>query len=75
LIEIDIISDVVCRWCAIGFGRLQLALEQLEYKVEADITWQPFELNPALPQSSENLRDHFATKYGATLEGSSTAYN
>jgi len=70
LLEVDIISDVVCPWCVIGFGRLQLALEQLKYKVDANITWHPFELNPAMPQSGENLRDHLAAKYGTTLEGS-----
>jgi len=70
LLEIDIISDVVCPWCVIGFGRLQIALEQLKYKVGANITWHPFELNPAMPQSGENLRDHLAAKYGTTLEGS-----
>ncbi|MFT6261052.1 MAG: putative DsbA family dithiol-disulfide isomerase, partial [Bermanella sp.] len=28
-LQIDIVSDVVCPWCAIGYGNLTQALEQL----------------------------------------------
>jgi len=33
-LEIDIISDVVCPWCVIGFGRLQEAIEQLSDQID-----------------------------------------
>jgi len=70
LIEIDIVSDVVCPWCVIGFARLQQALKVLNRKVNAKLTWHPFELNPAMPEQGENLRKHLSAKYGTTLTGS-----
>lgn len=68
-IEIDIVSDVVCPWCVIGYKRLEKVLEgykDLKYK----ISWHPFELNPNMPIGGMNLRTHLAEKYGTTLEGS-----
>jgi len=72
-LEIDIISDVVCPWCVIGFGRLQKAIEQLSNQIDVKINWHPFELNPSMSDTGENLRAHLAKKYGTTLEGSITA--
>ena len=69
-VRIDIVSDVVCPWCIIGYKRLEKALESLSEQVEADIHWHPFELNPHMPQGGENLRAHLASKYGTTPEGS-----
>jgi predicted DsbA family dithiol-disulfide isomerase len=44
-LQIDIVSDVVCPWCAIGYGNLTQALEQLT-SVQANVQWHPFQLNP-----------------------------
>ncbi len=68
LIRIDIVSDVVCPWCIIGFKQLEKALITAE--VSADIIWHPFELNPQMAAQGENLREHTAAKYGTTPEGS-----
>lgn len=65
-LRIDIVSDVVCPWCIVGYKRLQAALEQVQDEVEADIHWHPFELNPNMAQGGENLREHLAAKYGST---------
>ncbi|KLN65154.1 DsbA family oxidoreductase [Vibrio sp. VPAP30] len=72
-IKIDIVSDVVCPWCIIGYKRLELALTSLADKVEADIQWHPFELNPAMGGDGQNLREHLAEKYGTTPETSISA--
>ena len=69
-IRIDIVSDVVCPWCIIGYKRLEKALEMVADQVSADIHWHPFQLNPHIPEGGENLREHLAAKYGTTLEGS-----
>ena len=69
-IRIDIVSDVVCPWCIIGYKRLEKALEMVSDQIEADIHWHPFELNPEMKQGGENLRAHLAAKYGTPLEGS-----
>ena len=69
-IRIDIVSDVVCPWCIIGYKRLEKALEIVAEEVTADIHWHPFQLNPHISDEGENLREHLAKKYGTTLEGS-----
>ena len=67
-LRIDIVSDVVCPWCIIGYKQLEKALA--ETRVVADIHWHPFELNPQMAEEGENLREHLAAKYGTTREDS-----
>lgn len=64
-ITVDIVSDVVCPWCYIGFKRLQLALSAME-GTEFELRWQPFELNPDMPEEGQDLQEHMAEKYGST---------
>ncbi len=65
-IRIDIISDVVCPWCIIGYKQLERA--QSETGVPAVIYWHPFELNPDMSEKGEDLSDHITAKYGTTPE-------
>ncbi|MFG0770405.1 DsbA family oxidoreductase [Vibrio plantisponsor] len=74
-LRIDIVSDVVCPWCIIGYKRLQAALKLVSNEIQAEIHWHPFELNPTMPEGGENLRDHLARKYGTTKEASIEARN
>ncbi len=71
LVQIDIVSDVVCPWCIVGYLQLQQALEQTG--LTATPRWHPFELNPDMPPEGENLRDHIMRKYGSTPEQSQAA--
>ncbi|MEM7320889.1 MAG: DsbA family oxidoreductase [Pseudomonadota bacterium] len=65
-IQIDIVSDVVCPWCIIGFKQLEQALDRVD--VTARLRWHPFELNPDMPEQGRNLHDHIIGKYGSTAE-------
>jgi predicted DsbA family dithiol-disulfide isomerase len=67
-IKLDLISDVVCPWCIIGYKRLQQAIRASGAGDRIDIEWQPFELNPGMPAEGENLRAHIARKYGSSAE-------
>lgn len=70
-LKIDFVSDVVCPWCAVGLGGLTTALETLKGEgVAADITFQPFELNPQIAPEGENIVEHIGAKYGSTPEQS-----
>jgi predicted DsbA family dithiol-disulfide isomerase len=69
-IKIDIISDIVCPWCVIGYGNLKKALIELGIEDKVDIEWQSFELNPDMPLVGEELKAHSARKYGSTPESS-----
>jgi len=72
-IRIDIVSDVVCPWCVIGYKQLQEALSRLEGEVEAEIHWHPFELNPMMPPEGQELREHMGQKYGTNRQQSDAA--
>lgn len=63
-LRIDIVSDVVCPWCVIGYRQLAEALKV--NGVAHDIHWHPFELNPEMPAEGQNMREHVTEKYGAT---------
>jgi predicted DsbA family dithiol-disulfide isomerase len=67
-IKIDIVSDVVCPWCTIGYKRLEKAISELGIQDQVEIEWQPFELNPNMPAEGQNIQEHIAEKYGSTLE-------
>ena len=63
-LRIDIVSDLVCPWCVIGFLRLSKALEKLSDRLWPDLHWHAFELNPNLPEGGQDLKEYFALKYG-----------
>ncbi len=65
-LKIDIVSDVSCPWCIIGYQSLSAALRQLAPQISADITWHPFELNSAMPAEGEDLGEHIHKKYGSS---------
>lgn len=67
-IRIDIVSDVVCPWCIIGYS--QLAKAARETGIAIEVHWHPFELDPAIPEQGQNLREHIAEKYGTSPEDS-----
>ena len=68
--RIDFVSDVVCPWCIIGLKSLEQALANAADVVEAEIHFQPFELNPDMPREGQNVAEHIAAKYGADPERS-----
>ncbi len=65
-IRIDFVSDVACPWCVIGLKSLEQALANLGGEVEAEIHFQPFELNPNMPIEGQDITEHLAQKYGAS---------
>ena len=68
VIQIDIVSDIMCPWCIVGFRQLEQALGATG--MGARILWHPFELNPAMPPEGQNLGEHIVEKYGSTPEES-----
>lgn len=72
-IHIDFVSDVACPWCVVGLRSLLIALERLKGEVDAEIHFQPFELNPDMPPVGENTLEHVQKKYGASPERSAAS--
>lgn len=69
-LRIDFVSDVSCPWCIIGLKALEQALDRVAGSVEAELHFQPFELNPAMAPEGQDITEHLAQKYGATPEQS-----
>ena len=67
-LRIDIVSDVVCPWCIIGYKQVERALTLLDQPVEAEFHWHPFELNPDMPPEGEDAAEHIQRKYGRSVE-------
>ena len=61
-IRVDIVSDVVCPWCVIGY--FQLARAAAATGIDIEVHWHPFELNPQMAEDGEDLSAHLAAKYG-----------
>ncbi|WP_077339099.1 DsbA family oxidoreductase [Pseudocolwellia agarivorans] len=69
-VQIDIVSDIMCPWCIVGYKGLESALKELAPNIEANINWMPFELNPDMPAEGQNITQHIMEKYGITQEQS-----
>jgi predicted DsbA family dithiol-disulfide isomerase len=67
-LKIDFVSDVSCPWCAIGLASLEQALDKLQGDVQAELRFQPFELNPQMPAGGQDITEHLTQKYGSTPE-------
>jgi predicted DsbA family dithiol-disulfide isomerase len=70
-LKIDIVSDVSCPWCIIGYKGLEQALNELQDSIKADIVWQPFELNPHMPKEGQEITEHITQKYGISEQQAS----
>lgn len=68
VVDVDIVSDVMCPWCIVGYRQLEQALAATG--IGARIRWHPFELNPDMPPEGQNTAEHIAEKYGASPEQS-----
>jgi predicted DsbA family dithiol-disulfide isomerase len=67
-LKIDFVSDVSCPWCAVGLGALEAALARVAPDVQAELHFQPFELNPQMGAEGQDIGEHLHGKYGSTPE-------
>ena len=47
--KVEIFSDIVCPWCAIGKRRFEVALDRFAHRDEVEVIWRAFELDPGAP--------------------------
>src|SRR3954463_323392 len=67
-LKINFVSDVSCPWCAIGLASLEKALVRLDVDIVAELHFEPFELNPAMPPGGQDITEHLTQKYRSTPE-------
>jgi predicted DsbA family dithiol-disulfide isomerase len=66
--KIEFISDVSCPWCAIGLNALEQALRRVGPEIQAEIHFEPFELNPQMPAEGQDVVEHLTEKYRISPE-------
>lgn len=66
-LQIDIVSDIACPWCAIGYARLEQAMKALEDELAFQIEWHAFELNPDKTSDGEPILQALSRKYGRSV--------
>ncbi|MFL2701487.1 MAG: DsbA family oxidoreductase [Gammaproteobacteria bacterium] len=72
-LKIDIVSDVVCPWCVIGFRNLKKAMHELQTELNFEISWKPYELHPEIPQEGYDKKLYMQQKFGSA--GGRAPYN
>jgi len=63
-LSIDIVSDIVCPWCAIGYKKLFEAMTQLDDEISFDVNWKPYELHPEIPKEGFDKKEYYKIKFG-----------
>lgn len=63
-LKVDIVSDIACPWCAIGYARLEKAMAELKGELDVEVQWHAFELNPDPTGDGEPILPALARKYG-----------
>lgn len=63
LLQLDVISDVICPWCYIGKRKLDAALVSVsDFKI--NILWRPYQLYPDTPLEGADLSAKMKARYG-----------
>jgi predicted DsbA family dithiol-disulfide isomerase len=64
---VDVWSDVMCPWCAVGRAQLREAIEAYTGDESIEVRWRSFELRPDAPERVEgDYVQLLADKYGRT---------
>lgn len=62
-VKIEVVADVVCPWCYLGWGRLKKALESRP-GITAEISWRAYQLRPELPAEGADYKKIMMEKFG-----------
>ena len=65
VLQVDVISDVICPWCFIGKRRLEKAITALDRQHEVRVRWLPFQLNPTMPKEGVSRKEYRTKKFGS----------
>ena len=69
-LSVDIVSDVMCPWCIIGWLKFEKVMAHFEGRLAFRVQWHPFELNPDMPPEGEDAAAHVMRKYGISADQS-----
>jgi len=61
-LKIELIHDVVCSWCHIGYHNISKALDRLSGLVSAEFHYLPYQLNPDLGPRGVPIIEHLCQR-------------
>ena len=62
--KVEIYSDVACPWCYVGKVRFERALSAFPQAGDVEVTYRPFQLNPATPEQPQPLYEYYDQRFG-----------
>ncbi|MGI9433326.1 MAG: DsbA family oxidoreductase [Geminicoccaceae bacterium] len=66
-VTVDMIADLACPWCYLGFARLDKA-RSLRPAIDVDLRWWPYLLNPQLPKEGMDRQVYLRSKFGGDTQ-------
>jgi len=67
-VKVEVVHDLVCSWCPIGRSNLKAALKILDKKIDVEIKYLPFEINPDMSSAGETIEAHLMRRNNWTKE-------
>ncbi|MEH6405617.1 MAG: DsbA family oxidoreductase [Sneathiella sp.] len=61
-LKIEMVHDIVCSWCPIGYSNIQTAIKNLS--LEVDFRFLPYELNSEMDENGETIAGYFKSRFG-----------
>ncbi|MDQ2804958.1 MAG: DsbA family oxidoreductase [Pseudomonadota bacterium] len=62
-LPIEVVHDLVCPWCYLGYRRLQRTLRRRP-EMLFELSWRSFLLNPDMPRAGMTRADYVLRKFG-----------
>ncbi len=62
-VQVDIVSDVVCPWCWLGYRLFDKARKQ--YNQPVQLSWRPYMLDPTVPAEGMDYKAYMKNKFGS----------
>ncbi len=62
IIHVDIVSDIVCPWCWLGYRYFAQAAKKSGRKIK--LSWRPFMLDASTPKEGVPYKDYMRSKFG-----------
>mgnify|MGYP000883374807 FL=1 len=64
-VRVDVISDCVCPWCYVGKRRLDEAVARIGDRLDVQVAWHPFQLDPSLPPEGREWTAYVRERFGS----------
>ncbi|MCJ8321537.1 MAG: DsbA family protein [Colwellia sp.] len=61
-LKIEMVHDINCSWCPIGYNNIKTAI--IDLNIDVDFHFMPFELNPNMANAGEPIASYFSRQMG-----------